>query len=107
MHPTQFSSCAVIIGTQPSLFGVARQANTSTGQIWRQKPHALHISSPTTTSHRPAGPFGAFFSGLNSIDPLLVPADVQVDAVARRRVDRQLAGATQCLHARAARKSSV
>src|SRR5262249_35281104 len=27
---------------------------------------ALHMSSPTTTSHLPAGPRGAFFSALNS-----------------------------------------
>src|SRR5712664_1946951 len=66
MQPMQFSSCAVIIGNQPRRFGVVRQAKTSTGQTARQKPHALHISSPTTTSQRPAGPFGGFLSALNS-----------------------------------------
>src|SRR5215470_2557854 len=98
MQPMQFSSCAVYIGNQPILLGAVRYAKTSTGQTARQKPHALHMSSPTTTSHRPAGPFDARFSALNSMG-LLVPADVQMDAVARRRIDGHLAGAAQRLHA--------
>src|SRR5436309_6287555 len=66
MHPVQFSSLAVYMGNQPSLFAVLRQANTSTGQMARQNPHALHMSSVTATSHLPAGPRAALFSGLNS-----------------------------------------
>src|SRR5215467_8772358 len=66
MQPTQLSSWAVYIGNQPSLLAVLRHANTSTGHTARQKPHALHMSSPTMTSHRPAGPREAFFSVLNS-----------------------------------------
>src|SRR5262245_1858730 len=62
----QLCSLAVYTGNQPSLFGVLRHANTSTGQTARQKPHALHMSSPTTTSHLPAGPREGFLSGLNS-----------------------------------------
>src|SRR6266513_2859310 len=56
MQPTQFSSWAVYMGNQPILFGALRYAKTSTGQTLRQKPHALHMSSPTTTSQRQAGP---------------------------------------------------
>src|SRR3989442_13134762 len=66
MHRMQFSSWATYIGNQPSLLVAVRQPKTSTGQTLRQKPHALHISSPRMTSHRPAGPLGAFFSALNS-----------------------------------------
>src|SRR6266481_3782258 len=66
MHPTQFSSCATYMGDQPSLLVAVRYAKTSTGQTFRQNPHALHISSPITTSQRPAGPRDAFFSALNS-----------------------------------------
>src|SRR6266852_4868196 len=66
MQPTQLASWATIIGNHPILFGVVRQAKTSVGQTLRQNPQALHISSPTTTSHLPAGPRGAFFSRLNS-----------------------------------------
>jgi len=62
----QFSSWAVYMGNHPILFGAFRYAKTSTGQTLRQKPHALHMSSPTRTSQRPAGPRGAFFSALNS-----------------------------------------
>src|SRR5262249_5999339 len=66
MHPMQFSSFAVYIGNHPSLLGALRQAKTSTGHTPRQNPHALHMSSPITTSQRPAGPREGFFSGLNS-----------------------------------------
>src|SRR6266446_3127152 len=66
MHPMQLSSFAVYMGNQPSLFAVLRQANTSTGQTARQKPHALHMSSLMTTSHLPAGPRDAFLSVLNN-----------------------------------------
>src|SRR5215813_499009 len=66
MQPTQLSSWATIIGNHPILFGVVRQAKTSVGHTLRQNPQALHMSSPTTTSHFPAGPRGAFFSALNS-----------------------------------------
>src|SRR5262245_48656443 len=66
MQPTQFCSFAVNIGNHPILFGALRYANTSTGQMLRQNPQALHMSSATTTSQRPVGPFGVFFSVLNS-----------------------------------------
>src|SRR5215471_18138191 len=66
MQPMQFSSLAVYMANQPRRFGVVRQANTSTGHTARQKPHALHMSSETTTSQRPAGPREGFFSVLNS-----------------------------------------
>ena len=66
MQPMQFASVATNIGTQPSLFGPLRQAKTSTGQILRQKPQALHMSSLITTSHFPAFFVNCFFSALNS-----------------------------------------
>src|SRR3970040_2860678 len=66
MQPTQFPSWATYIGNHPSLFATFRQAKTSAGQILRQNPQALHISSEITTSRRPAGALGAFFSSLNS-----------------------------------------
>src|SRR5437762_1160543 len=66
MQPTQLSSWATIIGNHPILLGVVRHAKTSVGHTLRQNPQALHMSSPTTTSHLPAGPRGAFFSSLNS-----------------------------------------
>src|SRR5215831_19664778 len=66
MQPMQFSSFAVYMANQPRRFGVLRQANTSTGHTARQKPHALHMSSEMTTSHRPAGPRDGFLSALNS-----------------------------------------
>src|SRR3989304_3405047 len=65
MQPTQFSSWATYIGNHPSLFATFRQAKTSTGQILRQNPQALHMSSEMMTSQRPAGALGAFFSSLN------------------------------------------
>src|SRR5712691_4380531 len=66
MQPTQLFSWATTIGNHPSLFGVVRHAKTSVGHTLRQNPQALHMSSPTMTSHLPAGPRGAFFSSLNS-----------------------------------------
>src|SRR3989338_1923467 len=66
MQPTQFSSWGTYIANHPILFAVFRQAKTSTGQILRQNPQALHMSSEITTSQRPAGALGAFFSSLNS-----------------------------------------
>src|SRR6059036_1321088 len=66
MQPTQLSSWATTIGNHPILLGVVRHAKTSVGHTLRQNPQALHMSSPTTTSHFPAGPRGAFFSTLNS-----------------------------------------
>src|SRR5262249_3555623 len=66
MHPTQFSSFSVYMGNHPSLLGARRHANTSTGHTARQKPQALHMSSVTTTSQRPAGPREGFLSVLNS-----------------------------------------
>src|SRR3990172_6046016 len=66
MHPTQFCSLATYIGNHPRRLAVVRQAKTSTGQMFRQNPQALHMSSPTITSHFPAGPLGARFSSLNS-----------------------------------------
>src|SRR5215469_13051841 len=66
MHPMQLSSFAVYIANQPSRLAALRHANTSTGHTARQKPHALHMSSETTTSHFPAGPRDVFFSTLNS-----------------------------------------
>src|SRR5713101_1870873 len=71
MQPMQCSSCAVYMGNQPSLFGTVRYSKTGTGQTLMQKPHALHMSSATTTSHLPAGPFDTFFSALNSAIPFL------------------------------------
>src|SRR2546423_14533303 len=74
----QFSSWATYIGNQPSWLVVVRQAKTSVGQMCRQKPHALHMSSPSTTSHWPLRPVGALFSGLNSAmrsPPLSKPGD--------------------------------
>src|SRR5919109_2139504 len=65
MHPMQFASFSTNIGTQPSLFGLLRQAKTSTGQTLRQKPQALHMSSLITTSHLPAFFVNCFFSALN------------------------------------------
>src|SRR6266542_5312761 len=79
MHPMQFSSWATYIGNLPSLLVAVRQPKTSTGHTLRQKPHALHISSPMMTSHRPAGPFGAFFSALNSAIRLLLLQHLQDD----------------------------
>src|SRR6266851_743260 len=79
MHPMQFSSWATYIGNQPSLLVAVRQPKTSTGQTLRQKPHALHISSPMMTSHRPAGPLDAFFSALNSAMRLLLLQHLQDD----------------------------
>src|SRR5258705_13459531 len=79
MHPMQFSSWATYIGNQPSLLVAVRQPKTSTGQALRQKPHALHLSSPMMTSHRPAGPFGAFFSALNSAILFPFTHDLQHD----------------------------
>src|SRR5437773_7793218 len=79
MHPMQFSSWATYIGNQPSLLVAVRQPKTSTGQTLRQKPHALHISSPTMTSHRPAGPLDAFFSALNSAILCLLLQNLQHD----------------------------
>src|SRR5262245_2155826 len=64
MQPMQFSSFAVYIGNQPSLFGAVRHANTSTGHTARQNPQALHMSSVITTSQRPAGPRDGFLSTL-------------------------------------------
>src|SRR3990172_9998448 len=66
MHPTQCSSLATYMGNHPRRFAVVRQAKTSTGQMFRQNPHALHMSSPRITSHFPAGPLDARFSSLNS-----------------------------------------
>src|SRR5215475_2921120 len=66
IHPMQFASVSTNIGTQPSLFGLLRQAKTSTGQILRQKPQALHMSSLMMTSHLPAFFVNCFFSALNS-----------------------------------------
>src|SRR6266508_1326056 len=66
MHPMQFSSFATYIGDQPMRLACLRHAKTWTGQTARQKPHALHMSSVTITSHLPAGPFDGFFSTLNS-----------------------------------------
>src|SRR6266700_8099911 len=66
MQPTQFCSFATNIGNQPMRLGPLRYAKTSTGQTARQKPQALHMSSVTSTSHLPAGPFDGFFSALNS-----------------------------------------
>jgi len=63
----QFSSCFTYIGNHPILFVTVRYSNTGTGQTLMQKLHALHMSSPMTTSHLPAVPaLGAFFSSLNS-----------------------------------------
>src|SRR5436853_5070406 len=84
MHPMQFSSWATYIGNQPSLLVAVRQPKTSTGHTLRQKPHALHISSPMMTSHRPAGPFGAFFSALNSAIRYLLPQNLQHDLLGGR-----------------------
>src|SRR5436309_15319976 len=66
MQPTQLSSWATIIGNHPILLGVVRHAKTSDGHTLRQNRQALHMSSPTTTSHLPAGPRDPFFSSLNS-----------------------------------------
>src|SRR3970282_229306 len=62
----QFSSWGTYIANHPILFAVFRQAKTSTGQILRQNPQALHMSSEMMTSQRPAGALGAFFSSLNN-----------------------------------------
>src|SRR2546428_7440403 len=70
MQPTQLPSWATIIGNHPILFGVVRHAKTSVGHTLRQNPQALHMSSPTTTSHLPAGPRRAFFSSLNRAIPV-------------------------------------
>src|SRR5438876_2332679 len=84
MHPMQFSSLATYIGNQPSLLVAVRQPKTSTGHTLRQKPQALHISSPMSTSHRPAGPLGAFFSALNSAIPCLLLQNLQHDLLGVR-----------------------
>src|SRR2546425_8542877 len=86
MHPMQLSSWATYIGNHPSLLVAVRQAKTSVGQTLRQKPQALHISSPMTTSHRPAGPFGAFFSALNSAMARLLRENFQDDLLRVRDV---------------------
>src|SRR4029453_11954108 len=54
------------MGNHPMRLAAVRYAKTSVGHTFRQNPHALHMSSPMTTSHFPAGPFGAFLSALNS-----------------------------------------
>src|SRR5438105_13510352 len=79
MHPMQLSSWATYMGNQPGLLVGVRQPKTSVGQTLRQKPQALHISSPITTSQRPAGPLGAFFSALNSAIRHLLLQDLQHD----------------------------
>src|SRR3990172_1506717 len=81
MHPTQFSSLATYMGNHPRRLAVVRQAKTSTGQMFRQNPHALHMSSPTTTSHLPAGPLGARFLSLNSAILLSVSHHPQHDGL--------------------------
>src|SRR5215475_5450056 len=92
MQPTQFSSWATTIGNQPRRFGVGRQAKTSVGHTCRQKPHALHMSSPTITSQRPEGPFGAFFPVLKSatrslplVPRILAPGPAGVESVGDAR----------------------
>src|SRR6267143_3609674 len=81
MQPTQLSSWATIIGNHPILLGVVRHAKTSVGHTLRQNPQALHMSSPTTTSHLPAGPRGAFFSSLNSAIPVSLHHHLQYDVL--------------------------
>src|SRR5881397_1982408 len=94
MQPTQLSSWATIIGNHPILFGVVRHAKTSVGHTLRQNPQALHMSSPTTTSHLPAGPRGAFFSSLNSAIPVSLHHHLQYDLLGTDDVStRQLLGA--------------
>src|SRR6058998_4114153 len=86
MQPTQLPSWATIIGNHPILFGVVRHAKTSVGHTLRQNPQALHMSSPTTTSHLPAGPRGAFFSALNSAIRILLPHHLHHDLLGARDV---------------------
>src|SRR4029453_1981700 len=67
------------MGTQPMRLAAVRYANTSVGHTLRQNPHALHMSSPMTTSHFPAGPFGGFLSALNSAITAPLGHDFQHD----------------------------
>src|SRR5438876_489029 len=78
MQPMQFSSCATYIGNHPSLLVAVRYAKTSTGQTFRQNPHALHISSPMTTSQRPAGELLAALVGIGTDGENLRTARLQL-----------------------------
>src|SRR4029453_10166221 len=67
------------MGNHPMRLAAVRYAKTSVGHTCRQNPHALHMSSPMTTSHFPAGPFGAFLSALNSAITAPLGHDLQDD----------------------------
>ena len=58
-------------GTSRACSAPCARRRRRSGQTCRQKPHALHMSSPTTTSHRPAGPLGGLLLSLEQRHPRL------------------------------------